>query len=430
MFFRRRAAAPILAAAVLVCAPAESPAAGFAIFEQGARGMGFAGAFAAQADDPSAIFHNAAGIAFLKGRHVYLGGTFIRPTSSFEGAEPFPGPGVREEGDVGILVPPAGYYTQTFTDRIVFGVGFHTPFGLRTQWASPDTFSGRFLSTRAELKGFSVNPTIGYKLADRFAVGFGLDVRLSSVALQRRVPFIDPFTQRVGDAAEVQLESNTDIGLGFNAGMLAKISDTLSAGVHYRHKVKADYDGSASFVQLPTGNAQVDARLGAVLPTGSHPVRTSVEFPAIATAGVAWKPGDWTFELDVDWYQWSTFRRLDIVFTDRPDLSQGIIENYEDTLQYRAGAERRFGETWAARGGYFFDPSPAPAASVSPLLPDADRHGFALGGTWRRGRLHVDAASWLILSPSRSTEGVNRDTFEGTYKSSAVTFGLFFGYDF
>lgn len=430
MFIRRRAAAPILAAAVLVCAPTSSLAAGFAIFEQGARGMGFAGAFAGQADDPSAIFHNAAGIAFLRGKHLYGGGTLIRPSMTFEGADPFPGVGVRETGDVGILAPPAAYYTQQFTDRMVLGVGFHTPFGLRTQWASPDTFSGRYLSTRADLKGFSVNPTIGFKLADRFAVGAGLDIRFSSVTLQRRVPFVNPFTQRVADAAQVQLESNTDMGLGFNVGALAKMSDSLSAGFHYRHKVKADYEGMATFAQLPTGNAQVDARLTAVLPAGSHAVTTSVEFPAIVSAGVAWKPGDWTFAFDVDWYQWSTFRRLDLVFADRPDLNQGIIENYEDSFQYRFGAERRFGETWAARGGYFFDQSPAPAASISPLLPDADRHGFAAGGTWRTGRFHVDAASWLVFSPSRSTEGLNRESFEGTYKSSAITFGLFFGYDF
>ena len=48
------------ALSVLLALPGAAHAAGFAIFEQGARGMGFAGAYAAQASDPSAIFHNAA----------------------------------------------------------------------------------------------------------------------------------------------------------------------------------------------------------------------------------------------------------------------------------------------------------------------------------------------------------------------------------
>ena len=413
-----------------ILGPAPVHAAGFAIFEQGARAMGFAGAYTAQANDPSAIFHNAAGVAFLKGKQVYFGGTLIRPSSSFTGDDPFPGAAITEKGDTGLLVPPAAYYTQQFSERLVFGLGLHTPFGLTTSWANPQSFSGRFISQRADLRGFSVNPTVGYKLADRFALGLGLDVRFSSVSLQRRVPIINPFTQRIADAATIDLQSNTDLGFGFNAGLLAKVSDSLSAGIHYRHKVSAGYDGIATFTQLPTGNAQLDTSLAARLPQGNQPVTTAIDFPAFASGGVAYTSGDWTFEVDANWYQWSTFRRLSLVFTDRPDLNQDIVENYKNSWQYRMGLERRIGETYAVRGGYFFDQSPAPAASVSPLLPDSDRNGFALGGTWKSGRLHADAAMWYVLSPARSTEGLNRDEFNGTYKSSAFTLGIFLGYSF
>src|SRR3954464_4218910 len=131
MSIRRRVRAAAVAAA-LALAPASARAAGFAIFEQGARGMGFAGAFTAQANDPSAIFHNAAGIAFLKGKQVYLGGTLIHPPSTFTGDDPFPGSAVIQTADVGLLVPPAAYYTQPFSERIVLGIGLHTPFGLTT----------------------------------------------------------------------------------------------------------------------------------------------------------------------------------------------------------------------------------------------------------------------------------------------------------
>ena len=424
----RRALAAALAAGILGPVPAH--AAGFAIFEQGARGMGFAGAFTAQANDPSAIFHNAAGIAFLKGKQFYGGATLIHPTSTFTGADPFPGAAVTETGDTGLLVPPAVYYTQPFSERIVFGIGLHTPFGLTTSWANPDTFSGRFVSQRAELKGFSINPTVGYKLADRFALGAGLDVRLSSVSLQRRVPAVNPFTQRVIDGASIDLSSNTDVGFGFNVGALAKISDSLSAGVHYRHQVKSSYNGTANFTQIGTGNAQVDTVLTARVPQGSQALTTEIVFPGMFMGGVAYKTGDWTFEADIDWYQWSKFSQLNLVFTDRPDLSQSIVEDYKNSWQYRMGLERRLTEAWAVRGGYFFDQSPAPAASVSPLLPDADRNGFALGGSWKSGRFHADAAMWVLLSPSRSTEGINRDSFDGTYKSHAVTLGIFLGYSF
>jgi len=430
MTIRLRSLAATLAASVLALVPASASGAGFAIFEQGARGMGFAGAFTAQANDPSAIFHNAAGIGFLKGKQLYLGGTLIRPTSDFTGANPFPGAGVTEKGDVGLLVPPSAYYTQRFSDTLVLGVGFFTPFGLKTQWAEPDRYTGRYISQLAELKGFSLNPTLAYKLADRLSVGVGVDVRFSSVTLQRRVPFVNPFTQKVVDVAEVRLESNTNTGVGFNLGLLAKPSESFSIGVAYRHKVKVDYDGSATFTKLSTGNAQVDALVAGALPAGGVGLTTGIEFPGLLSGGIAYTWNDWTIEGDVNWYQWSTFDQIDLTFEGLPNLDRTIVEDYKSSMQYRVGLERRLNDRWLVRGGYFFDESPAPVESVSPLLPDASRHGICLGGTWQSGRVRVDAGSWYVISKERSTEGMSRDRYDGTYKSKAVTFGLSLGYTF
>lgn len=418
------------ASTLVLLAAQRSEAAGFAIFEQGARGMGFAGAYTAQSKDGSAIFHNAAGIAFLKEKQIYLGGTFIHPSTSFTGAEPFPGSSVTEDGDVGILIPPTFYYTHPFSERVAFGIGVHAPFGLQTKWADPDNFSGRYISTRADLKSFALNPTVAFKLEDRLAIGVGLDVRFSKIALDRRVPVVNPFTQRVVDGAEVQLESDMNTGFGFNIGVLAKPTDTLSVGLSYRHKVKVDYSGTANFEPISTGNADLDVRVRASLPAGSLPLETAIEFPALASFGFAKTFGDWTFEADVNWYQWSTFDELQLTFETDPRLNETIEEDYSNAFQYRFGVERVLNDAWAVRGGYFFDESPSPPASMSPLLPDSNRHGFCLGGSWTSGRLRLDAASWYILAVERSTEGTNRDRYDGTYNNSAITLGVSLGYTF
>jgi long-chain fatty acid transport protein len=413
----------------LALAAAPSQGAGFAIFEQGARGMGFAGAFTAQANDPSAIFHNAAGIAFLKGKRIYLGGTVIAPTADFTGADPFPG-AVTEKGNAGIIVPPAFDYTQQLSERMVVGIGLHVPFGLKTQWQDAETYSGRFISKRAELKGFSVNPTLAYKLADRLSVGGGVDIRFSSVALDRNLAAINPFTFRVVDVASVSLKSKTKTGIGFNLGILAKPSDALSIGVSYRHKVKTDYTGDATFTRLSTGNGQLDTLVAQRVPAGAIPVSTGVEFPAILSGGIAYKWNDWVAEGDVNWYQWSTFGNLPLTFQGRDDLSGVIPEDYKNTLQYRFGLERRLNESWTVRGGYFYDQSPTPAESVGPLLPDADRHGACAGFSWKRGAFQVDVANWYLFFKQRSTEGLNRDNYNGTYKNRAELFAVSIGYGF
>ena len=145
---------------------------------------------------------------------------------------------------------------------------------------------------------------------------------------------------------------------------------------------------------------------------------------------MAYTRDDWTFEVDANWYQWRTFDRLPLTFVDRADLSETIVEDYSNSFQYRIGVERVLNDTFALRGGYFFDETPAPPASLSPLLPDANRNGFALGGTWKSGKWRVDAGTWFILSDKRSTDGLNRDDYNGIYKSKAFTLGLSLGYAF
>ena len=63
---------------------------GFLIYEHGTAAMALAGAFVSLANDPSAIFYNPAGIAWLPGTRVSAGGTFIFPAGLFR-ADPFPG---------------------------------------------------------------------------------------------------------------------------------------------------------------------------------------------------------------------------------------------------------------------------------------------------------------------------------------------------
>ena len=382
--------------------------------------MGFAGAYAAQTSDPSAIFHNPAGIAFLKGKHLYFGGTLIAPTADFTGDSPFPGAGVTEEGDAGILFPPAVDYSHQLTESVVVGVGVHVPYGLRTRWKNRDTtYTGRFISKEAQVNSYSINPTVAFRLADRLAVGGGLDVRLSNVSLKRNVGRVDPFTFGAKDVAAVDLESDTATKLGFNVGFLAKPSENFAIGVSYRHKVATDLSGTASFALIPTGNPQFDGAVASQLPPGSVPVTTRIEFPSIVEAGVSYNYGDLTVAADVDFQQWSSFDTLPITFEGRPDLSTVVEENYENSRIYRIGLERRLNESWVVRGGYYFDETPSPPESVSPLLPDADRHGLALGFSYTASTWNLDVAYWHLFFKERSTEGVNRDEYNGTYANGA-----------
>ena len=328
------------------------------------------------------------------------------------------------------LLPPAVYYTHQFSERLVLGAGLSRPFAVRTRWESPETFSGRFLAQRTEIDALSINPTAAYRVADRLAVGVGVDVRLSTVSLRRRYPGLHPVSGAVVDAASVRVDGRRDTAVGFNVGLLARPIENLSVGVQYRAGVTQNYQGDAEFSLLPTGSPALDAAVADVIPAGALPVRTSIHFPAVITTGVAYQWGEWLFAGDVHFWQWSKFHQIALDYEGREDLREVVVLDYADSAQIRVGAERRLGTAWAVRGGYFFDDSPAPVASLSPLLFDADRHGFTLGGSWQQGSVRIDAAGGLVRSRARSTAGASPDGYDGTYRTRAFTAGLSLGYVF
>ena len=80
----------VLALGLLLAPLDRAEAAGFEIYNQGARAMGFAGAYVAQAYDPSAIYFNAAGVGFLRGKNLYLSAGLGNFKTDFTGEGPFP----------------------------------------------------------------------------------------------------------------------------------------------------------------------------------------------------------------------------------------------------------------------------------------------------------------------------------------------------
>src|SRR5688572_4194157 len=223
-FIGKALAAAAITAIGALASTAPMYAAGFSIFEQGSKAMGMAGAFTAQADDPSLLFHNAGGLAFVTEREVSTGFTWITSTEAeFDGANPFPGEGYHAEQEGLSEFPPHLYWVQPINDTWKFGLGINAPFGLTTSWENPEQFAGRFLSTKAALRAIDINPTIGWQITENFGLGLGAVARFSDVELNRNIGTINPFTQRVADVGRLSLESEFGNAYGFNVGILHKI---------------------------------------------------------------------------------------------------------------------------------------------------------------------------------------------------------------
>ena len=403
---------------------------GFLIPEQGAKASAMAGAFAATADDPSAIFYNPAGIAQQRHFAAYTGTTFINFTNEFTGDPNDPGTaGVEGKYNRHLFNIPNMYAIMPIGDNITVGVGVFAAFGLRTDWADP--WAGRYVSKDADLKTTSVNPTIAWQSTDgRIAIGGGVEYRRARVILNANRMALNPFNGRIMDVANTRLVSEYGDGIGWNAGVLFKPTPRFRIGASYRTDMDIDLEGDAQITQISTGNAQLDAIIGAQLPPDQK-IKTTFPFPSIATIGFAFSPTERIdVEFDIMRTGWSAFDALAVDFQTTPSASFVREQEWEDSNSYRLGYNHGATDEWDIRLGALYDQNPQPTQHVSPLLPDADRIGVSFGTGFHRGPFTADWSLLVLHFKDRSTQGINTEGFNGSYETDALLWSANLGYRF
>lgn len=393
--------------AVSAFAAADAFAGGFQLNEHGARAMAQAGAFAARAYDGSAAYFNPAGFAFQDRGSAYLGGTLILPHTSFYGPLQL-NTNTKTEMVSQTFTPVNATLSYPVAQGLVAAISVNNPYGLGTEW--PDNWAGRYIIQKVELQTWFITPTVAYRLTDQFSLGFGLNYVIGNVKLKRAVSVVSVETPSPVEA-NLALNGNA---VGFNAGILYKITPELSLGLSYRHKVKMDASGNASF---DPGYAVLG------LPQGE--VKATLTLPATGFAGIAYRPlSNLEIEADYQFIGWSSYNELRFDFSSN-NSSTVSPKNYQDTYIIRVGGEYSL-DPWHFRGGYLYDHSPVKIEYSEPLLPDANRNGFNVGlGYDINPDWSVDVAYFFLLFQDRQAQNTIPDiSFDGTYQSYVNLVGL------
>jgi long-chain fatty acid transport protein len=406
------------AVALLLVVSASSLYAGaFQLNEAGARAMAQADAFAARASDASAIFFNPAGLAFQSGNSILLGTTLIAPNVTFYGPiHDANDPGITTASKINSQVfnPINVYAAFQVTDRIHAGIAVNNPYGLGTEW--PNTWVGRYITTKIDLQTFYITPTVAYKVTDNFSIGAGYNYVMGSVLIKRAVGIT---SVAVPADPIVTLDMTAKNGSGWNVGAQYKLPYDISIGVSYRSKVKITANGTAAFdpnyaaLGLPTGDASATLTL-----------------PATGFAGIAFKPmKNLEIEADYQFVGWSSYDTLAVDFAASPSSRTAQPKLYKDTYIIRLGGEYTMGSLML-RAGYYFDHSPVPTETLEPLLPDSDRNGFNIGAGYQiTNNLHADISYMFLKGVQRKAENTITN-FDGTYNSYVNLFGINLGYNF
>lgn len=404
--------------------------AGFALFEQGAPAMGRAGAYVAGASNPSAVFFNPAALAGVKGTRVGLTPSLIFFNESFAGSDPYPGYGTTGETAHRGFPLPAAYLSHEFSDRVTGGLGFTAPYGLETDWRDSPNFPGRFLSQRARIERLEVSGALGVELSPALRVGGALNMGISRVILQKALAAQLPGEPTAVEIGTASLESPRQSGLSGTLALQALPSDKVKFGLVVRTGSTSEFTAPAHLAYGPihTGNANEDSLIQSQLPRDQD-ASVRVRFPLMVMTGIEYAFSTaFHGEVDLNWTRWSVFDTVSILFSKDPAFNIYTPQDFKNALAVRAGVEYAPPGRWTIRGGAYYDVTPQPATTLSPLLADTDRVGLTAGLGYDAGPFRLDTYALLVLFRNRSTDGTSVLHLDGSYKPRAFTVGLGLGF--
>ena len=362
---------------------------GFRILDQSAAATAQGGAFAAQADDPSAVHYNPAAITDLPGLQMTAGTLLVNGAIDFR---PSSGPDI--EGDFGGTFanpPPSSFFVTARLgdlmspsfDSWTLGLGVYSPFGNITRY--PRTSGLAPVLTRAASPVLDVTTTVAFRVHPSLALGAALDIYTFSNAFGEghvEVQQTGADLARAGFpfAPDDDIELNgRDTALGYHAALLftpvrnEREQPLVNVALVYRSRATLNLTG-----QLLNGSRGF--ALGA---------KADLNLPQVVTAGLAVWPirdtqREWKVEIDVDYADWTSFDHLDVT------LSNGAVlpnpRNWQNAYVVMAGTEYKFVKpawlpSWdvSIRGGYVFADSPVPERTFMPDVPDSNSHSYSAG---------------------------------------------------
>ncbi len=417
---------------------------------QGAAASAMSSAFAAQADDPSAVHYNPAGMTQLQGIQ-FMGGAI-----GSGGSTNFTSPtGVTARGDRNgsAAWPPPGHMYITanlkslgvaaFGDLSI-GIGLTVPFGSLTRWPMDGPF--RSSTTFSALPLFDIKPTLAYKVMENLSLGLGADIyTFSGLVGEGHVEkqFISPGTPAFPLApagSKVEL-AGKDTTAGFNASLLYTAlrnedgKPLANIGIVYRSQATLHLSGEL----LANGAKVSDADATLVLP--------QIITGAIAIWPVRTNEREWKMEMDVDYVGWKSVRNLDVTLGNGMTIAQP--QKWRSTYAVMLGTEYKWLTleslpNWqvALRAGYTNQQNQMPDSTFDPAIPSSDLHivGGGLGllckeralflglircgdfgmGSLKPKAIGLDLSVQAGLYEDRTVSGNQNPTVDGTYRTTLI----------
>jgi long-chain fatty acid transport protein len=394
---------------------------GFAVNEHSIGAMSMGLAVTARLDNASTNWYNPAGLGFLDGLDIYLGGTFIIPFFKYSDPE-----GMRPsaENTSKLTFVPNFHMHYRINDMFAVGFSLAAPYGLTS--SLPNDWAGSSVIQKVVLQTIGLYPTFTIRPHKIVSIGISPVFMFGILELRRGLGLAD-----VDGTINGQLGIGGDgFGVGANIGIQVRPFDGFYLGFMYRSRIKLKFKGTAEFM-VPTVNAYD-------LP--DQDISLSIMLPDRCLLGIGYDIlKNLYISADVEIFFWSLFNKIEIQFKEPLTVPSGrkseevIEENWKNSWGLRSGIQWIIKDMVPIRAGIGFDWSPVPNNTLSPILPDSGRLyvTFGAGYQHKKSGFYFDVGylfvKWLSVSVSKDESTLH---FPQKYNNSAHLVGLNIGWRF
>lgn len=267
-------------------------------------------------------------------------------------------------------------------DNFFAGVSFYTPYGSSINWGR--NWPGAALNQSVDLKIFTVQPTLSWRIIPKLSVGAGLMITWGNVDLNKGLVSGSSFGTMLGllgagswnenvSPASANLTGSSELALGVNVGAMYDINKQWTVGASFRSKMKMHVKAGDVTVEYANETAQ------ALLETNLQNLNytnfdASMPCPYVLTAGVSYKPIEkLILAFDLQLNGWKAYDYLDITFAEQEAFNQHLKKDYKNTLTYHLGAQYAVTPRCDLRCGLMIDTSPCNKDYYNPETPGTTR---------------------------------------------------------
>lgn len=337
-----------------------------------ARHMGMGGTAIGWVNDPSALFHNPAGLAHVRG--LSLMGDFSPLVGTITGS-PQPAPETDSiESETTFAPFFLGGAAYGITDWLTVGLAVY-PVASAGATYRYDLGDGE-VEDHTKLVFVEISPGFALQLPQNIRIGAGY--RINSFSLTR--------TRKTPDETEVDLPLSGMNFASFRAGAQWQPIPELEVGLVYRHRTIIDV--SADEITAPVSG----------FVTQATDVTSSFTLPTRLGFGARGNFGAFHGALDIE-YALQSQNHRSVLEGDHPALGHVKLTNanvfkWHDAVTLRAGVEYRLmDDKVATRLGYVFDATTSNVHYPSAFgTPPGPTHVITVGGGYDAGPWEVNLA--------------------------------------